>query len=92
MTDQETNLILSPLSRVFEKDGIKVEVEIYRLEDEDGWTLEVVDAEDTSFVYEDLFETDQDAWDAFLADVEEHGLAEIITPDEDDEDEEPTKH
>ncbi|MBK3746011.1 hypothetical protein G3A39_43495 [Paraburkholderia aspalathi] len=92
MTDQEPKVILSALCQPFSKDGLDVHVEIYRLEDEDGWTLEVIDGENTSFVYEDLFATDQEALDAFFSDVEEHGLAQIITPDDDDEDEEPTVH
>lgn len=92
MTEQASNLILSALSQQFTEDDITVQVDIYRLEDEDGWTLEVIDEDDISFVYEDLFETDQQAWDAFLADVEEYGLADIIDPDEDDDDDVPSYH
>ncbi len=92
MTEQDSNLILSALSQQFTEDDITVQVDIYRLEEEDGWTLEVIDEDDISFVYEDLFETDQEAWDAFLADVEEYGLADIIDPDEDEDDEAPSYH
>lgn len=92
MTEQDSNLILSALSQQFTEDDITVQVDIYRLEEEDGWTLEVIDEDDISFVYEDLFETDQEAWDAFLADVEEYGLADIINPDEDEDDEAPSYH
>lgn len=92
MTEQDSNLILSALSKQFTEDDITVQVDIYRLEEEDGWTLEVIDEDDISFVYEDLFETDQEAWDAFLADVEEYGLADIIDPDEDEDDEVPSYH
>ncbi|MBB6259533.1 hypothetical protein FHS77_000041 [Paenochrobactrum gallinarii] len=92
MTEQDSNLILSALSQQFTEDDITVQVDIYRLEEEDGWTLEVIDEDDISFVYEDLFETDQEAWNAFLADVEEYGLADIIDPDEDEDDEAPSYH
>ncbi|GAA0602784.1 hypothetical protein [Paenochrobactrum glaciei] len=92
MTEQDSNLILSALSQQFTEDDITVQVDIYRLEEEDGWTLEVIDEDDISFVYEDLFETDQEAWDAFLADVEEYGLADIIDPDEDEDEEAPSYH
>lgn len=92
MTEQDSNLILSALSQQFTEDDITVQVDIYRLEEEDGWTLEVIDEDDISFVYEDLFETDQEAWDAFVADVEEYGLADIIDPDEDEDDEAPSYH
>ncbi|MFK4823225.1 hypothetical protein ACI0FM_00260 [Paenochrobactrum sp. BZR 588] len=92
MTEQDSNLILSALSQQFTEDDITVQVDIYRLEEEDGWTLEVIDEDDISFVYEDLFETDQEAWDAFLADVEEYGLADIIDPDEDEDDDAPSYH
>ncbi|WP_374830988.1 hypothetical protein [Paenochrobactrum pullorum] len=92
MTEQDSNLILSALSQQFTEDDITVQVDIYRREEEDGWTLEVIDEDDISFVYEDLFETDQEAWDAFLADVEEYGLADIIDPDEDEDDDAPSYH
>lgn len=92
MTEQDSNLILSALSQQFTEDDITVQVDIYRLEEEDGWTLEVIDEDDISFVYEDLFETDQEAWNAFLADVEEYGLADIIDPDEDEDNEAPSYH
>ncbi|MGU3576400.1 hypothetical protein ACLBWZ_12735 [Brucellaceae bacterium C25G] len=92
MTEHDSNLILSALSQQFTEDDITVQVDIYRLEEEDGWTLEVIDEDDISFVYEDLFETDQEAWDAFLADVEEYGLADIIDPDEDEDEEAPSYH
>ena len=92
MTEQNSNLILSALSQQFTEDDITVQVDIYRLEEEEGWTLEVIDENDISFVYEDLFESDQEAWDAFLADVEEYGLADIIDPDEDEDDDAPSYH
>ena len=47
------------------RDGITVGVEIVRLEGETGWSLEVVNAKNTSAVWDDLFATDEDAYAEF---------------------------
>lgn len=71
-------LVESPLSQVFEQGGIRVEVDIYRLEEELTWTLEVVDKHNNSIVWDEAFPTDQAALDCFLAEVEEEGLASMV--------------
>lgn len=77
----DPKLIVSPLSREFSRDGITVEVYIYRIESEDGWVLEVADKDDTSTVWDDKFPTDQAAYDFFLRSVEIEGLAQVIADD-----------
>lgn len=57
-------LIHSPHSGNITKDGVTVELCIYRLED-CPWTLEVVDAEGTSTVWDHEFETDEAAYAEF---------------------------
>jgi hypothetical protein len=47
------------------RDGIAVEVEIAGMEDETGWSLEVVNAKNTSVVWDDLFATDEDTYAEF---------------------------
>lgn len=79
MTDDEPKIIRSPLSGTFTHDGISVDVEIVRLEGDAEWTLEVVDADWASTVWEDTFPTDQAAYDQFLSDVEREGLATVIS-------------
>ena len=46
---------------------------IYRLEDEDQWTLEVVDAEGTSHVWNELFDSDREARDTAIRALEQEG-------------------
>lgn len=54
-----------------------VDVQIYRLEDT-RWTLEVVDGEGTSTVWDDQFETAADAKAEFLRSIAEEGLLGAI--------------
>ena len=58
----------------FIKDGVVVDVQIYRLEDT-AWSLEVVNSANTSVVWDDLFETDDEAFAEFMRTVEEEGMA-----------------
>lgn len=65
----------SPLSGSVTRDGITVRVEIYRLAGStEGWALEVIDQEDASTVWEDLFATDKDAYAEFYRALEEEGI------------------
>ena len=51
MEDETPEIETSPLSRRFSRDGITVEVKIYRLRGvNEDWSLEVVDHEDASTV------------------------------------------
>jgi hypothetical protein len=75
----ETDLISSPLEQKYTVDGKTVDVCIYRLPDS-GWTLEVVDQYNNSLVYDGEFETDQDAFDLFLEEVNEQGIDSMIGP------------
>jgi len=72
-------LKLSPLSRTIEQDGKKLRVEI--CEDGDGaWLLEVFDEFNNSTVWEDAFESDQDALFEIEATIREEGIACLIGP------------
>jgi hypothetical protein len=73
MTDP--NIVHSGLSRSVTVEGQKFSIEIYRLEHDPKWALEVVDEEGTSTVWDDLFETDQAALDEVLRTIEEEGLS-----------------
>ncbi len=55
--------------------GHNLSIEIYKLEGGVGWSLEVVDEEDTSTVWDDLFDTDQAALDEVLKAINEDGLS-----------------
>ena len=67
MADPE--IIKSRHSGTFTKDGVTVEVCIYRLANT-NWSLEVVDREGTSTVWDDEFATDDAAHAEFLSSVE----------------------
>ena len=74
----DPKIIDSPLSGCFAEGGITVDVLIYRLEDT-HWSLEVVDSEGTSIVWDDLFPTDEAAKAEFHRCVAEEGVLGIIS-------------
>ena len=78
--DQEPRLIESERSGPFEKDGHVVHVHIIQLEGDKDWTLEVVDENGTSTVWDDKFRTDRIAWKEFLRTVDNEGMAAVIGP------------
>lgn len=83
MTDYP-DIVSSPLSQTFTADGITVQVRTYRLERGEGWTLELIDVEGGSIVWEEQFATDAAAFAEFTEGPEELGLEKLIEPDEDD--------
>jgi hypothetical protein len=85
MGEQDPKLIISPLSCQFTEDGITIDVQIYKLEDGEGWTLELVDEENSSTVWEELFPTDEAAWREFEAGVMEIGLAALLQAEDGDD-------
>jgi len=65
----------SGLSQRMTVEGCEFRIEIYRLEHEPNWTLEVVDEDGTSTVWDDKFETDQAAFDEVIRTIEKEGLS-----------------
>ncbi|TDO06267.1 hypothetical protein P1P91_06395 [Halomonas piscis] len=74
----EPELIQSPLSQSITRDGHTLQVDIYRLEEEIDWLLEVVNEEGTSHVWDDRFATDQAALDAVHEAIDEEGVAAFL--------------
>jgi hypothetical protein len=80
----EPHLITSAMSQRVTVEGQQVSVEIIRLEDDPAWALEIVNEEGTSVVWDDTFDTDQEAWDEARQVLDDEGLtlfreeAEII--------------
>lgn len=75
MVEDDPELEYSPLCGDVAADGITVRVEIYRLaEGGEGWSLEVVDHEGASTVWDDLFATDQEAYREFQRTLEAEGI------------------
>lgn len=79
MDIEDRELEFSPLSGRLTRDGLTVDVEIYRFAGtDDPWQLEVVDHEGGSTVWDDPFPTAQDAYRAFNEVVEEDGIASFV--------------
>jgi len=76
MNDDDTPEIeSSPLCAKVTRDGITVRVEIYRLAgSNEGWSLEVVDQENGSTVWDQTFAKDQDAYAEFQRTLEAEGI------------------
>ena len=70
---QEPEFIESPLSQNVTRNGVSVRVEIYE-DSHGGWILEVVDAENASHVWDERFETDQEALAEALRALDEETL------------------
>jgi hypothetical protein len=76
--DDETKLITSRLSRTITRDGISVDVHIFRSEADPEWTLEVVDHDGASTVWEDTFATEQDALNEVFQTIAVEGMSSFL--------------
>lgn len=84
LEDDDVEIEFSPLCGKLKCDGTEIEILIYRTEGSTaGWSLEVVDEEDGSTVWDDLFDTDQAAMDEVMRTIEEEGISVFLrSPDE----------
>lgn len=74
MNDQDDpNLVTSGKSQRVVIDGYSFLINIYRLETDTTWSLEVVDHQNDSQVWDNQFETDSEARDAALAALNSEG-------------------
>lgn len=78
MPDRDPNIVTSGLSRTVTVDGVTVVVNIYRLEHDRQWALEVVNEVGTSTVWDAPFDTDEEANDAFQLTVAEEGMEAFL--------------
>jgi hypothetical protein len=74
----DPDIIMSPLCREIIKDGTKIQVDIYRGENETGWILEVIDEEDASTIWDEPFDTDQEALDTVIKVIELDGIRSFL--------------
>ncbi len=81
MIEDEPNLVNSAKSQRVVVDGYPFAIEIYRLESDQTWTLEVVDHEGTSHVWDEQFKSDKDARNAALQALEAEGALAFIRGD-----------
>ena len=78
MLRRDPNLVSSSLSGVVQEAGISVRLEIYRLEQDPKWALEVVNDAGSSTVWDLLFDTEEQAFAAFRLVVEEEGMETFL--------------
>ncbi|MBB4000314.1 hypothetical protein [Aureimonas pseudogalii] len=82
MASGDPEIEVSPLSGTVTRDGVTVELAIYRMAGaNEGWTLEVVDATNTSTVWDDRFETDDEASAEFQRCLDEEGIELLLAGD-----------
>lgn len=79
--NDEPELINSPLSQKISSGGHTVLVEIYRLEDEKDWALEVVDEFNNSTVWDEAFPTETSALTEVKKAILEDGIHSLIGPE-----------
>ena len=71
----------SPLSGEFTRDGVTVEVEIYRtLGSQEPWRLEVVSISGGCTRWHQRFATEQEAFKAFMAVADADGIVSFTQP------------
>ena len=76
--DRDPELVRSTYSGPVTHQAITVRLEIYRLEHDPKWVLEVVNEGGTSTVWDDLFDSDAAAYDAFEASVKHEGMGAFV--------------
>lgn len=79
--DDEPKLVESSKSKQVVVDGYAFSIEIYRLEAEKTWTLEIVDHEGTSHVWDDQFSTEKDARTTAIQAIESQGALAFMRGD-----------
>ena len=69
----------SGLSQPYSEGDITVQIDIYE-DGEGGWLLEIIDENDNSTVWEDAFESEQEALDEALDALREEGIGTFVGP------------
>ena len=80
--NDEPNLEVSPLSTEVSSGGRTVSVEIFRLEGETSWALEVVDEYNNSTVWDDAFETESSALTEAKMTILSEGIRALVGPED----------
>lgn len=71
--DDEPNLVTSGKSKRIVVDGYPFQIDIFRLEEDETWTLEVIDHKNTSHVWDQQFTSDTEARDVAIKTIEAEG-------------------
>ena len=78
MPDRDPHIVISPLSRTITRNGMTVEVQIYRREPDPLWTFKVLTHEGITIHWIEDFDTDEEALRAFEADIGAHGIESYL--------------
>jgi len=70
---------VSELSRDYSEGDLTVQIDIYE-DGEGGWLLEIVDQDNNSTVWEDTFDSEQDALDEALDALADEGIEAFVGP------------
>jgi hypothetical protein len=85
MTVTDSDPTMSPLCQTLTTADHTIRIEIYE-GDPGKWILEVVDRFNTSTIWDDQFNTDQEALDALHRALSEEGIDKLLDPGSPDED------
>jgi len=80
--NEEPKLEVSPLSQDVSSGSRTVRVEIFRLEGEASWALEVVDEYNNSTVWDDTFETESAALIEAKKTILAEGVSSLVGPED----------
>jgi division protein CdvB (Snf7/Vps24/ESCRT-III family) len=78
--DDDHDIKISALCQSVTRDGKTVQIEIFE-DGENGWLLEVVDEYGNSTVWDDPFDTEQEALDEAMNTLDEEGIDALIGPE-----------
>jgi len=81
--NDEIEIIMSPLCQSFERDGVTLQIEIFR-SDESDWTLEVVNPANTSIVWNKTFQSDESALEEFHQTIKKDGIQSFLDNEDHD--------
>ena len=71
--ERDPNIVNSSMSRKIAEDGITFDVQIYKIEGTDEWSLDVVTPDGTSVVWDDLFSDDEVALEEAINTIRSEG-------------------
>jgi len=79
--NDDPNIVTSGKSARVTVDGLPFWIQIFRIEGDKNWTLEVVDTDNTSHVWDDEFASDAEARDTAIAAIKSEGAVAFMRGD-----------
>ncbi|AOS97012.1 hypothetical protein AUP74_01577 [Microbulbifer aggregans] len=74
----------SPLSRTYQEGDVTVQIDIYE-DGEGAWLLEIVDEDENSTVWEDPFDSEEEALEEALEALRDEGIETFVGPVEEED-------